>query len=99
VEIAQYLRSRPEQMEAVARTLAYFDVVNFAPEVRCPALLSVGFLDQVSLPAGVYGLYNLLGGPKEMRPFPRAGHEGGGQELWAYKLAWLAKQLAPEQTP
>jgi cephalosporin-C deacetylase len=97
--IAQQLRAHPEQAGAMTRTLSYFDVVNFAPEVRCPALISVGFLDQVSLPAAVYGMYNRLGGPKEIRPFPRAGHEGGGQELWAYKLAWLAKQLAPAQNP
>jgi cephalosporin-C deacetylase len=97
--IAQQLRAHPEQAQAMTRTLSYFDVVNFAPEVRCPALISVGFLDQVSLPAAVYGMYNRLGGPKEIRPFPRAGHEGGGQELWAYKLAWLAKQLAPAQNP
>ena len=94
--IAGAMRNDPEHAEAMARTLSYFDVVNFAPEVRVPSLISVGFLDQVSLPAAVYGMYNLLGGPREIRPFPRAGHEGGGQELWAYKLAWLAKQLAPE---
>jgi cephalosporin-C deacetylase len=94
--IAQYLRQHGDAAPAMLHTLSYFDVVNFAPEVRCPALISVGFLDQVSLPAAVYGMYNLLGGPKEMRPFPHAGHEGGGQELWAYKLVWLAKQLAPQ---
>ena len=94
--IAGAMRNDPEHAEAMARTLSYFDVVNFAPQVRVPSLISVGFLDQVSLPAAVYGMYNLLGGPREIRPFPRAGHEGGGQELWAYKLAWLAKQLAPE---
>lgn len=93
--IAQQFRAHPDRASGLARTLSYFDVANFAPEVRCPALISVGLLDQVSLPAAVYGMYNRLGGPKEIRPFPRAGHEGGGQEWWAYKLNWLARQLAP----
>ena len=72
--------------------------VNFAPEVECPALLSVGFLDQVSLPTGVYGAYNLLGGSKEIRALPKAGHEGGGEDFWAYSLSWLAKALDGERT-
>ena len=51
--LAQYLREHPEQTAQVAATLSYFDVVNFAPEIKTPALLSVGFLDQVSLPRGL----------------------------------------------
>ena len=97
--INQYLQEHPEQAAQVGTTLAYFDLVNLAGEVKCPALVSVGFLDQVSLPAAVYGMYNLLGGPKELRAFPRAGHEGGGQDWWTYKLAWLEKQLAPRPAP
>jgi cephalosporin-C deacetylase len=98
-DLAALLRSRPEQAPAMTRTLSYFDVSNFAAEVKCPALVSEGFKDPVSLPTAVYGMYNLLGGPKEMRPYPRAGHEGGGQELWAYKLDWLGRQLAPMAGP
>ena len=92
-QIAQHVEGRPARARQVLRTLSYFDVVNFAPEVRCPALLSVGFLDQVSLPSGVYGAFNLLGGSKEIRPLPKAGHEGGGEDFWAYSLSWLAKAL------
>ena len=55
-------------------------------------LLSVGFLDPVSLPAAVYGLYNVLPGPKEFKGYPEAGHEGGGA-LWAHKLQWLQRTL------
>jgi cephalosporin-C deacetylase len=97
--INQYLSEHAEQGEQINRTLSYFDLVNFAPEVKCPTLVSVGFLDQVSLPAAVYGMYNVLGGPKEMHAFPRAGHEGGGQDWWSYKLTWLAKQLTPQAQP
>ncbi len=97
--VAQYLREHPEQTAQVATTVSYFDAVNFASEVKAPSLLSVGFLDQVSLPSAVYGLYNLLGGDKELHPFPQAGHEGGGQEWWSYKLTWLDRRLAPRVAP
>jgi cephalosporin-C deacetylase len=92
-EIARYLQRNPAQTDQVRRTLAYFDLVNFAPEIRCPVLLSAGFLDPVALPAAVYGVFNLISAPKEMRPLPEAGHEGGGEDLWGYKLSWLARHL------
>lgn len=97
-QIAQHIERRPDQASQVLRTLSYFDAVNFASEVKCPVLLSVGFLDQVSLPSGVYGAYNLLGGSKEIRALPKAGHEGGGEDFWAYSLSWLAKALDVERT-
>jgi cephalosporin-C deacetylase len=97
-EIARYLQQHPDQVHRVRTTLSYFDVVNFAPDVKCPVLLSVGFSDRVSLPAAVYGMFNLLGGPKEIRPLPEAGHEGGGADLWSYKLDWLGKLLSSDST-
>jgi cephalosporin-C deacetylase len=94
--INRYLQQGPQDRETAGRTLSYFDVANFAPEVKCPVLMTVGFLDQVSLPTAAYGVFNLLAGPKEMRPLPTVGHEGGGEDVWNYKLAWLAKTLEQE---
>jgi len=98
-EIARYAQRAPDHASEVQRTLPYFDLVNFAADIRCPVLLSTGFLDPVSLPSAVYGMFNLIAGPKEMKPFPEAGHEGGGLGFWAYKLALLAKTLSPESAP
>jgi len=94
-EIARYLENQPAKAASLRSTLSYFDLVNFAPDLRPPVLISVGFLDRVSLPAAVYGMYNLIPGPKEIKPLPDVGHEGGGEELWPYKLAWLDKVLGP----
>ncbi|MBN1458020.1 MAG: alpha/beta fold hydrolase [Armatimonadetes bacterium] len=93
-EIARYLQQHPRSRTEVIRTLSYFDAVNFAPEVHCPILLSVGLLDSVSLPAAVFGLYNVLPEPKEMVTFPDAGHEGGGEDHRAYLLDWLQQTVA-----
>ncbi len=94
-EIARYIRERPQARTSVHTTLAYFDVANFAPDINCPVLVNIGFLDPVSLPAAVYGCANLVPGQKEILAFPEAGHEGGGEELWEYKLKWLAEALGP----
>ena len=93
-EIARYLQKHPRSRTEVVRTLSYFDAVNFAPEVHCPILLSVGLLDRVSLPAAVFGLYNVLPEPKEILTFPDAGHEGGGEDHRAYLLDWLQQTVA-----
>lgn len=94
-EISGYIQEEPSRRARVESTLAYFDVVNFAPDVKCPALLSVGFHDPVSLPAAVYACANAMPGPTEVQALPEAGHEGGGEEVWEYKLRWLAKVLGP----
>jgi cephalosporin-C deacetylase-like acetyl esterase len=91
--ISRYVQEHPKEGDAVRKTLSYYDVASFAPDIKCPVLMTVGFLDQVSLPAAAYGVFNLLPGPKEMKPLPRAGHEGGGEDLWNYKLTWLAQAL------
>jgi cephalosporin-C deacetylase len=92
-EIARHLQRTPASRAEVVRTLSYFDVVNFAPDVRCPVLLSVGLLDRVSLPAAVFGLYNVLPEPKQIVTFPDAGHEGGGEDHRAYLLNWLQQTV------
>jgi cephalosporin-C deacetylase len=92
-EIARAVDQSPEAAPRIAGTLSYFDLVNVAPQIRCPVLLSIGLLDRVSLPAAVFGLYNVLPGPKEIRSFPQAGHEGGGEDYWSYKLEWLSRAL------
>jgi len=98
-QIVRYAQRGPEQAEQVSKTLPYFDLTNFAADIRSPVLLSTGFLDPVSLPSAVYGMFNLVAAPKEIKPLPEAGHEGGGTDFWAYKLAWLAKNLGPEPAP
>jgi len=98
-EIARYIRKRPAMRSQVETTLAHFDVANFAPDVKCPVLLSVGLLDPVSLPAAVYGCANRLAGPKEIKSLPQAGHEVGGEQLWEYKLEWLEKTLGRPSIP
>jgi cephalosporin-C deacetylase len=92
-EIARYRDQAPDGGDQVNSTLSYFDAVNFAPQIECPVLLTVGFLDRVSLPAAVYGFFNLLSGPKQLRALPDVGHEGGGDDLWTYGMQWLAETL------
>jgi cephalosporin-C deacetylase len=94
-ELAGRLKSRAEGGEDSSRWLAYVDVLNLAPRLRQPVLLSVGLRDPVALASSVYAFYNSLPGPKEIKLYPEAGHEGGGLPHWAYKLQWLNRLLKP----
>jgi cephalosporin-C deacetylase-like acetyl esterase len=60
----------PAQLQAAR----YFDVVNFAREVRVPALVGTAFGDLACPASSVYAAYNALAGPKAMVLDPLDGH-------------------------
>ena len=62
----------PQQLD-VAR---YFDAVNFARDIKIPALVGTGFVDLVCPASSVYTAFNVLQGPKQMIIDPQAGHQG-----------------------
>jgi cephalosporin-C deacetylase len=79
----------------VRQTAGYFDASNFAPRIRARALVSMGFIDETSPPAGVWATFNLLAGPKEVVPLVDAPHNhlSTPDEVrpWAVRsAAWLA---------
>ncbi|ACB73776.1 acetylxylan esterase [Opitutus terrae] len=63
-------RTNPKVME----TARYFDTVNFAPHIKARSLVSLGFLDRVCPPAGIWTAFNLIAGPKEVVPLVEAAH-------------------------
>ncbi|MGV3724387.1 MAG: acetylxylan esterase [Actinomycetota bacterium] len=67
-------RGNAADLDAVTRTSAYYDAVNFARKFKGPALLGVGFIDRTCPPTTVYAAYNSLSGPKEMVNSPTMGH-------------------------
>jgi cephalosporin-C deacetylase len=92
-EIGDLLRQQPALAERVWQTLAYYDIVNFAPAIGCPTLVSLGLQDDICPPQTGYALYNALSCPKELSLYPQAAHEGGGLSHALVRLAWLKHQL------
>jgi cephalosporin-C deacetylase len=52
----------------------YFDAMNLATRTNAEAIVSVGFIDGVCPPTGIYATYNNLKGPKQMVERPLMGH-------------------------
>ena len=82
--------SNPEVM----KTALYFDAVNFAPRIKATSLVSMGFLDEVCPPVGIWTAFNQIAGRKEVVPLVHAAHnhQSTAEQQQAYtdrSKAWL----------
>jgi cephalosporin-C deacetylase-like acetyl esterase len=83
--------SNPKVME----TALYFDTVNFASRIKATCLVSMGFLDDVAPPVGIWTAFNQIRGPKETVPLINAPHNNLAtpEQQRAYTIRsaeWLA---------
>lgn len=88
-EIASFLKTHRDKIDAVYRTLSYFDGVNFAARIAANALFSVGLMDMTCPPSTVFAAYNHLRGQKEIRVYEFNDHEGGGNYQTLEKMNFL----------
>ena len=79
------------------KTTDYFDLVYFAPDIKCPVLVGVGFHDRSCPPTGVYSFYNAL--PEGNKKIINKIHHGHGDVPEGYVAAswkFLADRIAPQ---
>jgi len=77
-EITDYLRLYPERRPAVKETLAYFDCLNFASQVTCPIIVSLGKQDNIVPPETCRAAYDALASAhKALYCYEHCGHDGG----------------------
>ena len=74
-----------------SKCLAYYDTMNFAPDVKCPVLMNGGLIDPVSPPYSVWAVYNRLQSDnKKIVPVDGHGHDWFAEfDRQAWK--WLDK--------
>ncbi len=60
--------------EAKIKTAAYYDVVNFAKQLKVPTFYSMGFNDETCPPTSMWAVYNSITAPKELKLFQETGH-------------------------
>jgi cephalosporin-C deacetylase-like acetyl esterase len=88
--------ARNHDTNKVRETSRYFDGVNFAARVKCPALVGLGLIDTTSPPSGVFAAVNQLKGSKEIIVMPEANHHGDNNthaEFIKRENQWLAAWL------
>lgn len=93
-ELANYLKNRPYDLDAVRRTLSYVDGTVLASLATTPALFEIGLMDDICPPSTCFAAYNVWAGEKEVRVYPWSGHEGGDSHHVRVTLDWLAQRSA-----
>jgi cephalosporin-C deacetylase-like acetyl esterase len=82
----------PKSDQEMVKSLAYYDVVNFARYINAPGLYTWGYNDGACGPTSTFSAYNTISAPKELFIVPETGH-------WTYpeqeqKMAdWLINKL------
>jgi cephalosporin-C deacetylase len=78
-EILGYFRFKDPEMsnyQQVLNHLSYFDVMNFASDITCPALLCSGLEDDVTPPSTIFAVFNHLSSKiKKIKVYPEYSHE------------------------
>jgi len=63
------------RQKKVAQTADYIDVINLAGRIKCEVIMSVGMIDPICPPIGVYLTYKSIPhNNKKITLFPRLGH-------------------------
>jgi len=78
------------------RCMAYYDTMNFAPDIHCPVMMNGGLVDGVSPPTAVWGAYmRIASKEKSITPFPGHGHDWSA-EFDRRAWRWLDKVWAEQ---
>jgi cephalosporin-C deacetylase len=94
-ELVAYLATRRERGLPALDTLAYIDCALLAGWIRCPTWVSVGLMDPVCPPSGIFGALNNMSVRPEVVVRTFNGHEGGAAFDEAALARWLATVLQP----
>lgn len=74
------------------RTMAYYDVVNYARQVKCPTRITWGYNDDTCPPTTSYIVYNVLTCPKEALITPINEHWTSENTEYSM-MEWIKGQL------
>ena len=87
----------PQPDTPAAKCAAYYDPMNFAPDVKCPVFMNAGLIDYVSPPSNIWASYLRLGSTdKTLIPLPGLGHDWSA-EFDRRAWRWLDSKLGDEK--
>ena len=84
----------------VLKTAQYFDTVNCAARIKVPSLVSMGFIDTVTPPVGIWAAFNQIQGAEGSRAHDRLAAQSPGDAGTvaavdaANRAAWLSALVA-----
>jgi len=99
---AWYYRTAGKDAAKVIETSRYYDVVNFAPRIKCPVLVGVGLVDETCPPAGILAAMNRVKGRKEVVLLPGSDHQGKNnthQPFYDRSADWMSALVKGQGVP
>jgi cephalosporin-C deacetylase-like acetyl esterase len=87
-EANKELNRKPDKIE----TSRYYDVVNFARQLKVPGFYSWGYNDEVCPPTSMYSAYNVISAPKTLMLVEETGH-WTYPEQWEKSWDWIFQQF------
>jgi cephalosporin-C deacetylase len=91
--IHTYLKTQPGlSLDKIMDNLDYFDVKNFAPNVKCKFIMSVGLLDTYVPPTNDYVVFNSMQAKKKIMIFKDLGHDVSPLYI-QLETAWMHDQF------
>jgi cephalosporin-C deacetylase-like acetyl esterase len=96
--LAAWLKS--EEQKRVLEVSRYFDCMNFAPNIKCPLLVSVGMIDETCPPSGIFSTIYQTKGPREIIVLPLSDHQGknNAQKPMMDRMAAWRRAIVHDQT-
>lgn len=85
-------RNTAEATKERINTAQYYDVVNFARNVKIPGIYTWGFNDVTCPPTSMHAAYNVISGPKEMVLYQETGHWSFPEQA-QMKMNWIISKL------
>ena len=73
-------------------TLGYYDVVNFAKQLKVPGIYGWGFNDETCPPSSTFAAYNVISAPKQLNIVQETGHWGYPEQNEKMG-SWMVEQL------
>jgi len=93
-EMNDYARLHPGSEAAIAETLHYYDLVNFAPRITCPILVNIGLQDDVVPPETGYAVFDAISSKeKKLHAYDGYGHDANVYEHGALINEFFAQRL------
>lgn len=91
-ELGDYLKQHPEQRQAALDTLAYFDPLNLAENIRCPTLMNIGMKDETCPYRTIMPVFEKITAPKALHIYPDLAHSPC-TDFNSHAIDWLRKYL------
>jgi cephalosporin-C deacetylase-like acetyl esterase len=78
---------------AKIETSRYYDVANFARQIRVPGFYAFGYNDMVCPPTSMFSAYNVITAPKELIIAEETGH-WAFPEQWSKSIQWIENHVS-----